>query len=1329
MSLPIQSFPFADWPLQMQAEIYPASLAQRRLWFLEQLQGETSVYNVNVGLWLYGPLNLNALQSSLQEVVNRHESLRTTFHFQAGEVLQVVTPPRQVTLPVADFRNLPDTLQSAYEFAKREVETPFDLTTGPLFRAKIMRVAPEEHIFLCTMHHTITDAWSMQLFVKELGAQYEAFSNGKSCSLPPLPIQYGDFSEWQQESFATDIAQQQLDHWKRSLEGAPPALELPWDRPRAAEQTFRGATHTIAVPGEVVERIRALATRQRATPFMLFLAAFKVLLYRYSGEADVVVGVPVAGRSDVETEALIGFFVNSLALRSDLRGNPRFVDFLTQVRDTTLAAFAHAEVPFEKVVEALHPERNLSYNPVFQVMCSAIKSAVGSRDFGNLKVFPYVVDPGTSIFDLNLTMVEWMDGRWWAQIEYNTDLFDASTIERLQQHFQNLLQGIATDPKQRIGDLPLLSATEERELVVDFNNTSVDLRRDLCLHQFFEQQATRIPDAIATISGQERISYSELNRRADCLAAQLRRKGVGSDVPVGLCAERCINLLVGILAILKAGGAYVPLDPEYPRERLRLMLEHSGSRLLVTTAEFREKFAGGSIDFIDLDSEWPISDFGLSDRKHPTPESLAYILFTSGSTGRPKAVAVEHRSATNFLQWAQTVFSREQLAGTLCATSTCFDLSIFEIFVPWSVGGTVILAPNALSLPELPAAKEVTLINTVPSIMAELLRSGGVPDSVLTVNLAGEALPSSLVRSLYDRTQVKNVYNLYGPTEATTYATYTRLGRDADVTIGKPIANTQAYILDHNSKLVPRGGRGELHLAGAGLARGYFGQPELTAERFVDNPFSIEPGARLYRTCDLCRQRVDGSIEYLGRLDQQVKVRGFRIELGEIEATLQKHDGAQQAIATVYEGAGGKKLVAYITAKPNRAVHIPELRRHLEITLPSYMVPQAFVVMPEFPRTLNGKVDRRALPAPEAESDSRAISPRNQVEESLVKIWESVLGIRPIGVTANFFDLGGHSLMAARLIAEIQDATGNTIPLSSIFRAPTVEGFARFLANNSAANPDPVLMQLSSGNGGVPFFAIAAPGVDSLGLGLLARQLVGHAVYKIQGPGPMIWDRPMEKEELRTFARQYVEAIRNLQPHGPYCLGGMCDGVHIGQHIIMELESQAEEVALFAIFDTWVWENSQIRPLWMLAYYLQRFRSLPNLSIRQLLDLAGRVLGRSLKQSGWERSAWQKLYWPGANFQAPRFQAPVVLFKRPRQPYFYTRDPQMGWGARSGGGVEICEIDCGHYEILRQPHVQVIAQQLSKKLHEISSRAERSSLHFTVAEQQARQNINWPLPA
>jgi amino acid adenylation domain-containing protein len=1304
-----------DALLAERPEMYAASLAQRRLWLLDQLQGPTSAYNVNVGLYLCGPLNLSALQSSLQEVVNRHDSLRTTFKLEGSELVQVVAQSYAVSLPIMDLLGLSEPHPRAYEIAKQEVAMPFDLSTGPLFRARILRISAEEHVLLCVMHHTITDAWSMQLFAKEMALLYEAFSEGRSAILPEIPIQYGDYSEWQHHSLETEDLQRQLAYWKEKLKHAPTVLELLQDRPRPAEQTFRGASNAWPVPAELVGRIRSLATRHHATPFMLLLAAFEVLLYRYSGQPDVIVGVPVAGRSRVETEGLIGFFVDTLALRDDLRGNPRFVDLLARVRETTLGAFAHADVPFEKVVEVLQPERNLSYNPIFQVMFSSIKSAVESQEFGNLKVYPYIVDSYTSIFDLSMTLVEWVDGGWWTQIDYNTDLFDSPTIERMQQHFRNLLEGIAANPDQRIADLPLISVAEEQQLVVDFNNTGADFRRDLCLHHFFEQQVTRTPEAVAVISGHERISYDQLNRRADRLSAYLRRQGVGPDVLVGLCADRSINLLVGILGILKAGGAYVPLDPAYPKERLTCILEDSRLSLVLSQSAFHENFAGSGINFIDLDGDWPLTDADKVRETDATPENLAYVLFTSGSTGRPKGVALEHRNAANFVQWAQTVFTAEELAGTLFATSICFDLSIFEMFVPWSVGGSVILASSAVSLSELPAVEEVTLINTVPSVMAELVRADVVPDSVLTVNLAGEALPSSLVDDLYGRTHVRNVYNLYGPTEAATYATYTRVSRNSEVTIGKPIANTQAYILDSHSKLVPRGGLGELYLGGEGLARGYFGRPSLTAERFVCNPFSAKAGAQLYRTGDLCRHRADGSIEYLGRLDHQVKLRGFRIELGEIETVLEKHDSVRQAIAAVREIGGEKRLVAYVAPKPERTIVVSDLRRHVERSLPGYMVPDAFLAVDEFPRMLNGKVDRRALPLPEAPATMADIAPRDEVESTLVDIWERVLGVRPIGVTDNFFDLGGHSLLAARLTAQMQNATGKRIPLSAIFRAPTIESLARLLASDAVFKPDPVLMQLHQGNDGIPFFAIAAPGVDSIGFALLARHLgEDQSVYKLQSPGPLIFGRPYEKDELRDLARKYVAAMRMVQARGPFCFGGMCEGVLIAQQMILELESLGEEVALFVIFDTWVLENSQIRPLWAIDYYLQRLRAFPEMPLKEQLAILRRTLKRWAGRNGSSGSAWPKSYWPGNSFQPPRFRAPVLLFKRPRQPYYYVRDPHLGWDARSSGGVEICEVNCGHFEILRQPHIRMIGAKLAARLRAINDQAPNEDLPVPV---------------
>jgi amino acid adenylation domain-containing protein len=1288
---------------------YPASLAQRRLWFLDRLGGSTSAYNIHVGLWLYGPVDLPALHASLHEIVRRHESLRTTFRLVRNELIQVVAEDQTVALPVTSFSEEPEPLPRVYEHARRVVAAPFDLSTGPLFRAEVFRIAPEESVLLCVMHHIITDAWSMQLFTKEMAVLYEAFSNGKSSSLPDLPIQYGDYSEWQHASFQTEDVQKHISFWKQTLQGSPPVLHLPQDKPRPAEQTLQGATSTFPVPPEIVAQVKTIAAQQQVTPFMLLLAAFKVLLYRYSGQTDMLVGIPVAGRSHLETEELIGFFVNTLALRDNLCGNPRFSDLLVQVRENMLAAFAHAEVPFEKVVEILRPERNLSYNPVFQVMFSAIKSPVESRDFGNLKLFPYVVDASTSMFDLSMTLVEWMDGRWFTQIDYNTDLFESATIARMQQHFHNLLGAVTADPHKRIADLPLLSTDEEHQFLVDFNSTQANFRHDVCLHHFFEEQVRRTPHRIALICGDEPVSYNQLNCQADGLATYLRRQGVGPDVLVGICADRGIDLLIGILGILKAGGAYVPLDPAYPQERLAFIVEDSHLKLIVTQKKFRDNFSGSPVTCIDLDGRWPMAGVDPTRQANPTPENLAYVLFTSGSTGRPKGVALEHQNAANLIQWAQTVFTPQELSGTLFSTSICFDLSIFELFVPWSVGGAVIVAPNAVSLTDLPAGKKVTLINTVPSIMAELVRAGAIPDSVLTVNLAGEPLPSSLVRDLYSQTKVRNVYNLYGPTEAATYATCARVSRDADVTIGKPIANTQAYILDRDSKLVPRGGQGELYLGGEGLARGYFGRPDLTAERFVHNPFSSEAGARLYRTGDLCRHRPDGNIEYLGRLDHQVKLRGFRIELGEIESVLERHESVRQAITVVLENAGEKRIAAYVAAKPGHAIVVSQLHQHAEKTLPTYMVPAAFVVIEDFPLTPNGKVDRRALPVPERQARTTAIAPRNEMEARLRDIWEAILHVDPIGVTDNFFDLGGHSLLAARLMAELQNLTDEKIPLSAIFRAPTIESLALLLASDLVSKPDPVIMKLHHGNGGVPFFAIAAPGVDSLGFALLARHLgEQQSIYKLQGPGPLVRDRPFEVEELRAIAGEYVRAMRTVRPHGPYSLGGMCDGVQIAQQMILDLESQGEEVGLFAIFDTWVLENSQIWPLWAVNYYLSRLRTFPKLTLKEQVATVKRVLRRVMgdEQSS-EQTGWVKAYWPGNDFRPPYFRAPILLFKRPRQPFFYVRDPLMGWGARSAEGVEVCEIKCGHFEMLRPPHVEIIGQTLARRMSGMDQRGQK----------------------
>jgi thioesterase domain-containing protein len=819
----------ADLLLQASSSVYSASLAQQRLWFLHQLQGRSTAYNVHLGLWLRGPLNLAALQSAFREMVNRHDSLRTSFRLDGGSLQQVVAENYSPEIPLTDLTSVADPTAEAYQLARREVEEPFDLSSAPLFRVRLFRATALDHVFLCTMHHIITDAWSLQVFAKELARLYSAFSQGQAPSLPPLPIRYGDFAEWQLEWFHTDRVQQQLAYWKNKLEGAPALLEMPTDIPRPQEQTFEGAIEFVPISSDIIEGIKNVATRCQATPFMVQLAAFKVLLYRYAKQDDVLVGIPVTGRNRVETEGLIGFFVNTLVLRDDLSGNPRFTDLVTQVRETLMGAFSNVDVPFEKVVEVLQPERNLSFNPLFQVMFATLKSAVRSHQFGDLTAFPYVVSPETSIFDLSFTVIEDIDQKWWAQIEYNTNLFKQERISRMLSDYTSVLEGVVSGPEGHILALPLPSLPESADIL--------------------------------NVSSADKGSSNEITKRKS------------------------------------------------------------------------------------------------------------------------------------------------------------------------------------------------------------------------------------------------------------------------------PVSSTRRV-------------------------------------------------------------------------------------------------------------------------------------------------------------------------------SERRIDPIDQEQKLLVEIWKQVLGVREVGIRDSFFDIGGHSLMAARLVAQIHEVTGRRIPVSAIFRAPTIEAFAPLLREDLGDQLDPVLMKLQAGDGIIPFFAVAGPGADTFGLALLAHHLgTNQSVYKVQGATPIVKDRPFTKNELGALAREYIAAVRSVQPHGPYCLGGMCAGVLIAQEIVLQLESLHEEVGLFVIFDTWVLENSQIRALWAIDYYHQRYQIFRSLSRREKFATTKRFVKRLSHKNGKDGNGlargWYQACWPGGKFLAPRFQAPVLLYKRARQPFFYVRDRQMGWGARSRSGVEICELNCGHVDFLREPQVGIVGQILAGRLRGI----------------------------
>jgi amino acid adenylation domain-containing protein len=1304
----------------------PLSFAQQRLWFLDQLEPDNPLYNVPHIVRVTGALNAAVLEKSLNEIVRRHEALRTSFQTVNGEPVQVMAP--RLTLPLA-FTDLGSIAEAereseARKLAAEEIKRPFNLRTGPLLRASLLKLADQDHVLVLTTHHIVSDRWSLGVLSQELSALYEAFVEGRPSPLPELPIQYADYAVWQRQFLSGEVLEKQLAYWKQQLRGAPPVLEIPTDRPRPPQESFRGDIKVIPISAVVTDKLKALSRGEGVTLFMTLLAAWQVLLSRYSGQEDIVVGIPIANRNRSEIEGLIGFFANTLALRGDLSGNPTFRELLTRVREVALSAYAHQDLPFEKLVEELRPERSLSHNPLFQVLFALQNTPALDQEIPGLKLQAMGAKVGTAKCDLALFMAEGSQGLM-VRLEYNTDIFDPSTIDRLVDHFQILLQGIVGDPQQHIFDLPLLGRSERDQILAEFNATSVEYPQNVCVHEFFEKQVAQTPNAIAAISDQQRLSYRELNSRANQLAHFLQKRGIGPESLIGICMERSLEMLIGILGILKAGGAYVPLDPAYPKERLASSLEDAKASLLITQQSLLESLPAET-ETICLDRDWPTiaRESEMNPVRQVKPENLAYVLFTSGSTGRPKGVALEHRSAATFIHWAQSVFTPQELEGVLFSTSICFDLSVFEMFVPLSVGGKLILAQNALYLSTLAAKNEVTLINTVPSAIAELVRMNGVPASVKTVNLAGEALPDTLVEQIYASTSVEKVYNLYGPTEATTYSTFTLVPRGAAVTIGVPIANTQAYILDGHLNPVPVGVSGELHLAGAGLARGYFGRPELTAERFVANPFSSQNGCVMYRTGDLCRWLPDGNIQYLGRMDNQIKLRGFRIELGEIEVMLGRHPDVRHCVVMAREDEpGNKRLVAYIVPQQGREADEDELRAFLKQKLPDYMLPGAFVSLLEFPLTPNRKVDRRLLPIPNASraSNPSAVLPRNSHEAMLVKIWQELLGIESVGVKDNFFELGGHSFLAVRLVSEIQKATGKVVPLAALFKTATIEALANLISADSNS-PEQIVMAIQPQGSQLPFFAIVTPGMNALGYVTLARHLGNdQPLYRIQGPGPRLKGRPYSSVEFENLANDYIKAMQTIQPRGPYYFGGMCEGARIAFDMARILEGRGEEVALLVILDTWVIENSQIRFLWKIDYYSGRFKDFWQMSVpekrKTILKWLRDRVDRRVSGSNGSRSQWPAAYWPGPFFVPPKFGGKITLLKTPKQPYYYVDDPYMGWGARTMDKVELQLIEVNarkHILLLREPYVRQVAVKLSDSLRRARSRDSEQSIAMAV---------------
>ncbi len=1066
--------------LSRQTNQFPVSFMQRSMWVLNQLEPGTPVYNIFMAVRLSGPLNVSLLERSFNEIVLRHEVLRTTFSMVDGKLLQVIHPPQPVPLAQTDIRHVPADQREAeaLRLVAVEAQQPVDLERGPLFRVALLRLDEQEHFLLVTMHHIISDGWSIRVFIKEIAALYEAFALGKPAALPELPIQYADFAAWQQEWLQGEVLEKQLSYWQQQLAPHPMVLDLPTDRPRPPIQDYRGAIRQFVLPKSLSEGIKALSQQAGCTLFMTLMSAFQVLLYRYSAQEHINVGIPIAGRDRPEIEDLIGFFINMLIIHGDLSGAPTFRQLLGRIREAALGAYAHQDLPFERLLEALQPERDLSRSPLFQVMFNLQNTRRPPSQIAGLSLSPLTMEQADIVAtvqcDLTLAMED--DGQdILGSLLYDTTLFAEATIERMIGHFQTLLAAAVANPDTPISELPLLTSQERQQLLVEWQYPALAAPANRCIHQLFESQVERDPAAVAVVfdpgvgcKNREvqsiQLSYAELNQRANQLAHYLRRSGVEAGTRVGICMERSPDLIVSVLAVFKAGAAYVPMDPAHPTERLEFIATEAQIAVLLCQAQTHLVLPNAQFQIIDIDAVQPMLAEESPANLPPagTSEQLAYIIYTSGSTGQAKGVMVSHRSLVDIATaWSQAY----QLDASDChlqMANFTFDVFVGDLVKALCSGARLVLCPRELlllpqHLYELMRKHQVNCAEFVPVVLRQLqeyLQHNGQHLDFMRLLVCGS---DSWTAEEYLQTRAivgatTRVINSFGLSEATIDSSF--FESDAAqlasplVPIGRPFANTCLYILDQRGQLAPIGVPGELYVGGSGLAWGYLNRPDMTAAKFLPDPFSGLAGARLYRSGDRARYLPDGNIEFLGRTDYQIKLRGFRIELGEIEAALYKHPGVGEAVAIVREDTGDKRIVAYIVPQVQPAPSASELHRFLQGMVPAYMAPSAFVFLEALPLSSNGKIDRRALPAPDAlrpEMEDTFVAPRTTAEEMVSSIWSDVLAIEQIGVYDNFFQLGGHSLLATQVVYRINEAFQIDLPLRRIFEEPTIAGLSQLI--------------------------------------------------------------------------------------------------------------------------------------------------------------------------------------------------------------------------------------------------------------------------------------------
>jgi amino acid adenylation domain-containing protein len=1156
------------------------SFAQERLWLLDRLTPGSALHLIGLHFQLDGPLAAPAIERAFVELLRRHEALRTTFDVVGGLPVPVVHPAPAAVLAVVDLTSLPPAERGveAARLAADEARRPFDLRRDLPLRASLLRLGERAHALLITAHHIASDGWSTGVLVRELSALYGAFARGQASPLAEPTLRYADFASWQRRRFTGDALHEQLAYWRAQLADAPQLLDLPTDRPRPAIPSHRSGQARFEVPPELRARLAALAGAEGSTLFMALLAAYALLLQRYSGQDTVVVGTPVAGRGRTELEPIVGVFINTLALRVDLAGDPSFTALLGRVRDVVVAGLARQELPFERLVEALSPDRRTGSSPVFQALLVVEAGEPAALALDGVQATPRPVDNGTIDLDLGLWLAEGPRGLT-GTLHYRADLFDAATAERLVGGYCALLEAAAADPRRPVSGLEILPPAQREQLVVDWNRTDADYPRDRCIHHLFAEQAARGPDACAVLFEREAHTYRSLAARASRLARRLAAAGVGRGARVAVLVQRSPDMVIALLGVLEAGAAYVPLDPDHPDDRIAFMLADAEVALVITQRALAPRLASASMRTLLIDADdGPLPGEALlaGPRDPARADDLAYVIYTSGSTGRPKGVAITHRAVVNFLTSMAVQPGLTERDTLLAVTTLSFDIAGLELFLPLSVGARIVIADRRTAvdgarLGALIQRAGVTVLQATPATWRLLVDAGFQGGPAFRALSGGDTLPPELAAELLRRAGA--VYNLFGPTETTIWSTLHRVTEaSAPISIGRPIANTRVYVLDQHLAPVPIGVPGELCIGGDGVSPGYIGRPELTKERFIADPFVV--GAKLYRTGDRARWRAEGELEHLGRSDFQVKVRGYRIEPGEIEARFTAHPSIVQAAVI----ARDDHLAAYLVARVPAAnlPSIAELRAHLAVSLPDYMIPAQIVFLDQLPLTANGKLDRSALAALEAPSGVVAngrgapafAAPSDALEADLLAVWEDILQVRPISTHDDFFALGGHSLRAARLVDAIEERVGRRLPLATLLQSPTIAQLAALLRSEAWSPSWTSLVPIRTTGSLPPFFCVHAIGGNVLNYRLLEGGLAGdRPFYGLQSRGLDGVTAP--HTTVAEMAAAYLEEVKSVQPHGPYRLGGSSSGGAIAYEMAQQLVARGEEVALVVLLDTY----------------------------------------------------------------------------------------------------------------------------------------------------------------